>query len=139
MGLSARGVEGRPKTAASRMGRWWSGAAGLKVKQAAGRGRGGLRAALWRGAAAAAADFLGASPEAFPGSGRRGGATCVARERGGGSLLAARGKVPLASGALQVACPVAWKGQRACSAAEDPLDPAGSWSMICLHWKQGGE
>lgn len=80
VGLSAKGTRWRAGPGSSRPGGWRSGAAGLKVRQAAGRARGGLRAAPWLGAPAGARGSLGASPEASPGSGRRGRATRTAGE-----------------------------------------------------------
>lgn len=50
VGLLAKGTRWRAGPGSSRPGGWRSGAAGLKVRQAAGRARGGLRAAPWLGA-----------------------------------------------------------------------------------------
>lgn len=119
-----------PGPGSRRPGGWRSGTEGLKVRQAAGRARGGLRAALWLAAPAGARGSPGASPEASPGSGRRGSAAGMAGERSQGSDLACGKVVPLASGTGLV--PEAWRGQGACSAAEGLVEPADSWNITCV-------
>lgn len=124
-------VSGRgPGPGSSQPGGWRSGTEGLKVRQAAGRARGGLRAALWLAAPAGARGSPGASPEASPGSGRRGRAAGMAGERSQGSDLACGKVVSLASGTGLV--PEAWRGQGACSAAEGLVELADSWNITCV-------
>lgn len=128
-GLSAGGVGGGPGPGSSRLGGWRSGAAGLKVRQAAGWARGGLRAAPWL-RAAGGKDLPGASSSLSrerprrqgcpygPAEGRR-GLRGILNRRGSFSCLWQSGA--LGSGARLV--PETWKGRWACSAAENLVEP----------------
>lgn len=137
LGPSAGAGRGGPGPGSGRPGGWRSGAAGLKVRQAAGRAWGGPGAAPWRRAAGGRTSR--GLHRSFPGGGRWG------RERGAGvseGILSGRRSCSClwrsgTSGRGAQLVPEAWRGRWACSAAESLVEPGDTEIELVLGlcWK----